>query len=115
MKTLEDIIPKITERTKDGSLKWETSPITDAYLAPLGKYYVRTWTWTDENDGTNGISIGLLKTKSESTFIETVYTDTFSTKYSRYEELHSYARRSALNLNKIIDDIDKELDDMLPF
>ncbi|WP_411034307.1 hypothetical protein [Shinella sp. BYT-45] len=109
MKTLEDLIPKLVEKTRDGSLSWSQGIGNDGYKTTFGKYRVDVWQWQDE-DETEGITVGLKIGDNATDFIDKVYYDTYSSRYSRLDDLYSMARRSALKIDKIIEDVDVELD-----
>lgn len=114
MRTLEDITPKLIEKTRDGSISWDKGIGNDGYKTILGNYAFHVWAWEDE-DGTEGISIGLRPKTDEGSFLDTIYHDKYSNKYHNLTDLHGMARRSALRLDKIIDEIDNELDNRFPF
>ncbi len=115
MKTLEDLIPVLIERTKEGLVNWrERDGYKNHFEASVhSKYNVSTWEWEDEN-GVEGISIGL-RPIDATTVIDSIAYDTFSSKYGKIEELFKIAKRKALNLDVVIEEIYKELDDMIPF
>ncbi len=114
MKTLEDLIPKLTEKTRDGSLTWHLGLGSDGYKTTFGKYRVDVWKWQEE-DETEGISVGLKIGDNAEEFIDSIYYDTYSSRYPKFGELHSMARRNALKIDKIIAEADEELDKTFPF
>ncbi|MBD9445740.1 MULTISPECIES: hypothetical protein [unclassified Rhizobium] len=113
MKTLEDLIPKLSDKTRDGSIRWMPGPNTQ-YKTEFGKFRVHVWKWQEPEDETEGISIGLRTGDDNNPFLDVIAFDTYSSRYSRLDDLYSMARRSALQIDLIIEDADAELDKMFP-
>lgn len=111
MKTIEDLIPKLVEKTRQGALTWSKAETTDNFKATLKNYLAQVWEWTDQEDGSEGISFSVKPIRNPENF-DTIYYDKYSSKYNRLKELFDVARRSALNLDKMVDDIEAELDDL---
>lgn len=114
MKTLENLIPKLLEKTSDGSLSWEQTQIPQKFQASIGKYVVEIWDWTSEDDGTEGVSLSI-RPSTEVQLSDLIYFDKYSSRYQKLEELHGYARRSALKIDRMIGEVEKTLDDLFPF
>lgn len=109
MKTLEDLIPKITERTNDGTISWSPGINDKTFKTKLGKYFLFVWKWS-EPDETEGISIGIKADEKDEVYLDVIGYDTYSFKHSKFEDFYMLARRSTLQLNKIIAEIEVELD-----
>lgn len=114
MRTLEDIVPKLVSKTQDGSINWEAGSGPGTYQTTIGKYSFQVWEWEDE-DGITGISIGIRNLGKDSEMLDTLIFDKFSSKHHKMREFFGMARRNALNLDRIISEIDDELDKILPF
>ena len=110
MRTLEDLVPKLIEKTKTGSVKWRQTELPSKFDATVGRQEIVVWEWTDEDDETKGISIGIRSAGSPG-LADVIYYNSFSQNYQKLEDLHNSARRSALNVEKMVDELDAALDD----
>ena len=114
MKTLETLIPKLLEKTSDGSLDWTQGDSPSKFQTHIGKHSIDIWEWVSEEDGSEGASLAI-KPKGVIPYSDVVYYDKYSSRYEKLQELYSYARRSALKIDHMIIEVEKELDDLLRF
>lgn len=115
MKTLEDIVNKLISKTKDGSISWLPGIGSAGFKVNIGKYDVHIWVWEDE-DGAKGVSVGVReKDVTTGEFVDIAAHDVYSAQYAKFYDLYWMAKRSGLKLDKIINEIDDELDSKFPF
>jgi hypothetical protein len=107
MQSVEDLIEPIKDATNAGDLEWKTDGRT--FTATLGDYKIVTWQWTDEHDGSSGISIGLREAKFEGEVLDTIVAGEYSTRYDRATDFFSMARRSALDVDNIVSALKRDL------
>ncbi|MEQ8446688.1 MAG: hypothetical protein RIB57_12450 [Pelagibacterium sp.] len=114
MRTIEALFPMLIEKSADGSLSWKANETPKSgYSTKIGSNGVSVWEWKDPNDDTEGVTIGILNDKEE--MIDHLVVDQFSAKYPRASELYMTARRSALGLDKVLDEIADQLKHLRPF
>ncbi|MCZ8377110.1 MAG: hypothetical protein O9342_17195 [Beijerinckiaceae bacterium] len=106
MKSIEDLLPLIDRKTRENSLKWsrETS---DSFYCKILHYKIRIWKWTDVNTDESGYSIAMIDKSNET--IDSILASEYNTKYERMENVFSIARRSALNVDSVIEEIEEAL------
>jgi hypothetical protein len=104
MKSVVDILDTVQKLTEEGKLVWESSSPTH-FEVGLGKNKLTVWTWTDENDGSDGVSIALARADTGKT-LDFVNANEFSVKYEKYMNIFSVARRSAFKIDEEITQIE---------
>jgi len=109
MKTIEDLVPKLLIKTNEGSLRWKETQSSETYEAEMKNNSIRIWEWEDQNDGSEGITIAVMKGTE---VLDSIYYDKYAIQYERFRLLYAAARRSALSLDKVYDALDDELDDL---
>ncbi|MDP9571480.1 UNVERIFIED_ORG: hypothetical protein J2W66_001965 [Agrobacterium larrymoorei] len=114
MKTLENLVPKLIEKTADSSLDWSVGNTSQTFDASIGKYIISIWSWTSEEDGTEGLSIGI-KPHGAVAMSDIVAFDKYSPRHEKLDELYGAARRSALKIDRMIIEVEKDLDNLFPF
>ncbi len=114
MKTLENLVPKLLEKTRDGSLDWTQGLSDQQFNVPIGKNLISVWSWTSEEDGTDGVSIGI-RPINALTMSDAIAFDKYSAQYDKLYELYATARRNALKVDRMIIEVEKDLDELFPF
>ncbi|MBO0124403.1 hypothetical protein [Agrobacterium sp. OT33] len=114
MKTLENLVPKLIEKTSDKSLDWTPGEHSQIFEAEIGKHAIAVWEWTSDEDGTEGVSLGI-KPIGAKTFSDVVFYDKYSPRHDKFLELYSCARRSALKIDRMIAEVEKDLEGLFPF
>jgi hypothetical protein len=109
MKSLQTLIPKLREATAEEKLKWETHK-WGGYTCNLGQNFIRVWEWSNPDSDATGVSVALLREKVSSDVLDAVVTDAYDSGYGETHELYLAARRSALNVDQVISEIEKALD-----
>lgn len=110
MKSLDTLIPRLKQATLDGKLKWGKDQWS-AYTCTLGKTSIKVWNWSSPEDDTTGVSVNLYRgNSSNGEVLDAVIADQFDSAYANVFELYSVARRSALNVDAVISEIEDELD-----
>jgi hypothetical protein len=104
MKTIEEMLPSVQAATEDGRLKWANKEMT--FSVKVGKYTISTWQWSDPDNDVEGYSVGIYEGDKQLDYIRA---DPYSPRYSRLEDFYRMARRSALNLGDIIEEIERAL------
>lgn len=82
-----------------------------AFYVNVGKYTISTWEWSDQENDVEGYSVGIYEGEKQLDFVRA---DPYSPRYSRLEDFYRMARRSALNVESIIDEIEKTLGKLQP-
>jgi hypothetical protein len=112
MRKLLDLVPKMLDATEEGRLKWEprTSNMFGCVLKDLT---VQLWVFTDEESDTSGVGLSLSNPKRPFENMDTAIARDFESDYGLLFKLFSAARRSALNIDAVINDLDSELNNLL--
>ncbi|UYO42747.1 hypothetical protein KQX63_15200 [Rhodopseudomonas palustris] len=109
MKTLEDLLPKLIKSTEDKKLTWIVS--STGFECHIGNQDVKTWAWFDEGSETNFVTVQLRAGPDfNPTILDSVTAGDFESNYNIVSSLHSAARRSAHNVDAIIENISDKLD-----
>ena len=110
MRSLLTLTPKLLAATAQHKLVWSRHPPAGtAYSVSLGDVYVLVWEWTDGNSPeTSGVS-AQLKTSQE-VILDAVICDEYDPNYRQVRDLYLAARRSALNVDSVIADIERKID-----
>ncbi len=111
MRSIEDLLDSFARATEEGRLAWQTDG-TEKYIAKLPRHRAVVWHWTDENDGTGGLTARL--EGEDGKVLDTVSANEFSPKSVTLEKVFTAARRSAHNVGAVIDDVEKELASLKP-
>lgn len=113
---IQDLLPKLLETTRKKKIIWHEA-MDDFFVSGLGERKFQVVRGLDDDSGEIfyrfSIYIGGGDMPSGGRFIDTMIADRFKGAYSDLEELYSEARRNALGLDKVISDIDNELDKLL--
>jgi hypothetical protein len=112
MKSLQTLIPKLVQATQNGKLNWEEHEY-GGYQCPLGSSTVRVWAWSNPDAEEQGISATLYHGRSlGAAVLDSVVANEFDSDHGTLSELFSVARRSALNVDKVISEIEDQLDNL---
>lgn len=114
MRTLEELVPKLLAKTADGSLDWSQGNDASTFHAKIGQYVIAVWSWFNTDDGSEGNAIAIKPIEAQN-YSDVVLADKYAPKHEKLEELYGYARRSALKVDRMIIQVDKDLDDLFPF
>ncbi|AGA07741.1 hypothetical protein CN151_15775 [Sinorhizobium meliloti] len=113
---IEDLLPKLLETTRRKKITWH-EPMDNTFVSRIGDRKFQVGQGFDEDSGETyyrfNIYIGGGDSPYEGRFIDSMVADRFKGAFSDLEELYSEARRNALGLDKVISDIDDELDKLL--
>lgn len=109
MRSVMDIIGQVRQLTEDGSLKWDQGLMSTTFDVKISKYILTTWTWTDQDDGTSGVSVRLSHGGTDGTVLDDIAVDQYSPKYDELYSFYKAARRNALNVNSEISELQKDL------
>jgi hypothetical protein len=110
MKSLLTIVPKLRQATNDEKLTWEKHQFT-GYKCTLGANLVRIWQWSNSDSETTGISVNLQRGNDfAGEILDSIVADEYASAYEELLELYSAARRSALNVDAVISEIEAEID-----
>lgn len=105
MQSIEDLIDPLIEATQKGQLVWEVSG--SLFETELDPFTVRTWTGINDNDDSSFVSVALFDNRGE--MLDNTAADEYEASYPRLRLLHTTARRSAHNVDVVIDDLMKRL------
>jgi hypothetical protein len=106
MRSLENLLESLANATEQDKLSWRNDS-TDTYVASLpNDYVVYVWQWFDEDSGTTGITA---KLEQRGQLLDKVMADEFRSSFSALSRLYDSARRSANNIDAVIDDVEKVL------
>jgi hypothetical protein len=108
MRTIEEMLPIVNQATLDGRLSWKKE--RSKFLTTVGDYAISTWEWSDQNTDASGYSVDISRDGSQ---IDYIAVDEYSSKYNSVQSLFQNARRSALNVEAVINDIERQIK-MLP-
>jgi hypothetical protein len=106
MRSLEELLDGILSATEDATLKWQEAR-TDNYWADVVNHKLSIWEWSDPQSESTGITIEL--SAKDGKTLDTVQADEFSNKFPGLRELFNAARRSALNVSEVIEELANEL------
>ncbi|MGO8468345.1 hypothetical protein AB9F45_27680 [Rhizobium leguminosarum] len=106
MRTIDDILPTVQEATAAGKLQWKENNIPDSYLTQIGPFSVLIWQWQDNDDDTFGYSVQLLRGPN---VLDTARSSQYGSKFGLLEAVFEGARRSFLNVDEVIADLEGEL------
>lgn len=109
MKSVADIMDEVQNLTEDNSLTWEQDMSASSFYVDIGDVRLKVWQWTDENDGSSGISVMLSGGKVHETVLDHITVSEYSGKFDKYKDFFNVARRSALQVDSKIADIQKAL------
>lgn len=112
-----ELFNKILEKTRQGVLAWQATAEPEEYFVPLAeKRYIQIYPFTeiDESGNRKGpISVSLHDENKQILVDMTVNVDGIS--LENLKELNTAAQRTALKIDRQVDDVLKELDDIIPF
>ena len=113
MRSLADLIPKLLAATNAKKLAWEKSVLGgQTFKTQLGEIEVGVWGWLDDStDQIEGVTANLVGKSGQ--ILDEVKRDEFAAGYNEVRELLLAARRSALNVEDVIADLDAKLDKLL--
>ena len=102
MKSIDDLLSIIRDLTYEEKLRWQHGEFPNAFETDLSKYRVRVYEWTDEDDGTSGVSAQLYTGTGYGNILDSTSANEFNSKYPILHEVYVAARRSALNVSETI-------------
>ena len=108
MQSIEDLIEPITDATASGALRWEEES-ENRYSVRLPKHAVGVWSGIDEDDGSRWVSVELRGREVSGAVLDSTTASEFSPRYDRLLRFFQAARRSALNVDSVIDSIKQDL------
>ena len=112
MQSIEDLIPKLSTRTEEGLVSWSEGKGPNTFTLKIGEYFISIWKWEDEDEET-GLSIGLRLDEKKTDYLDIVALDKYSAKFPEMSNLYTLARRSSKKVDKIITELDRELDGLI--
>jgi len=106
MQSLKDLVPSLIEATEKKRLVWSKHE-WGGFVTDLDAFRLRTWEWEDDaSQEIKGISVCLL---NGSTLMDEVVSSEFGPEHPMLKQLHSAARRSALNVESAIEKLQSAL------
>ena len=110
MKSIDDLLGILRDLTYEDKLRWEDDDaLTNSFQAELPKYHVRIFEWTDEDDGTSGLTAQLFTGNGFGNVVDSSTANQFSSRYPTLLEVYIAARRSARNVSETIESLEEEL------
>jgi len=106
MRSVEDLLDSLITATEEGKLVWEQEP-PKRYSASLPRHKICVWQWTDDDDGSIGVTVQLLDRYGE--VLDYASADQYKSAFGELDKLHLAARRSALGVSNVISEVEKEL------
>ncbi len=107
MKTILSLLGTLKKATENDKLSWTIEGKWGfASVLPDGHKIV-VWEWADGNTGTPGVSVSL--EDKEGTTIDQSMADEFNPKYADLRDLLQAAKRSAHDVNSVIESLEKVL------
>lgn len=103
-KRLLDLIPQIESATEKGEVTWSQES-EHVFSAKVGKYSVFSWSG-EELDGANFFSASL---RSGDATLDSVTALEYEENFKPLSNFYACARRSALNVEAVIDEIESIL------
>lgn len=101
--TLYDMLPTILEVTSSKKLEWHVDP-SGGYFFQAGKNIVNVWDRSEQDEDVTGFGIRLLNEKKNVIdYIDSSYTNNKIDDY--LSAIFYMARRSALDVENIIEDV----------
>lgn len=114
MRTIEDLLPDLVAKTVVGNISWRKRSAPSAgYETVLAKYKVVVWEWNEVDSENEGVTVSIYTKDNDQ--LDYISVDQYSSRYAKFLEAYQTARRSALGLDKIIDEIAAALDEVMPF
>ncbi|SRR4051794_20435277 len=105
-RSLLTLIPKLLVATASKKLKW--SKHQAGYSVAIGEITISVWTWSDMNSPeTSGASTQLSK---GGVVLDELISDEYDPNYRVVRDLYLAARRSALDVDNVIADIEQRID-----
>jgi hypothetical protein len=106
-----DLIRRVHQRTKSGQLKWETTPTSGIFMTTIGKFILSIM----EDDDRDGPNYRMQLRNSDGIIVDQLHPGEFGgiaeAPYPIFRDTYEFARRSAMGLDKALDDILGELGD----
>jgi hypothetical protein len=113
MKSVADIMEKVQELTEKGILKWDQDPMGfGAFYVDISNNRLSVRQWTDQNDGSCGITVSLNSGTDHDSMLDNIVVNEYSGKYDYFQAFFNSARRSALDVESTISDIEKQLSEL---
>jgi len=106
----KEMVDLLRARTESGSLKWEPTAADDEFLTSVGggaSIFIRAQTARDPSDDTPDVLLSIRDKDDREVF--SIYNGQDDVKYQDLRGLHELARRSALQIDKTIDEILQDL------
>lgn len=111
MQSIEDLIEPVVEATTAGSLRWKQEGHS-TFVLKLPRHIINVWSWSDDDDGSTGITAQLRLTNAANDLLDATSASEFSPRYNKLSTLLSNARRSALDVDSVIDSIKGEIENL---
>ncbi len=116
MRSIEDLVPEVTAATLDGRLRWRKTDgfLPDAYWTTIQNFSILTYTWTTPDGEHSGYTVSLVRGVPNYPIdeLDTVADDEFGPKYSSVRTLYTAARRSALNVDVVVGELEAYLESL---
>lgn len=113
MRTVEDLVPEIVAATIAGKLEWkEIASFSSSpwYWVPLGRRSIVTYAWQTDDGERTGYAVSLVSGGSEPNFpmdvIDSISDDEYGPTFSLVRELYQAARRSALQVDSVVGEVE---------
>ena len=75
----------------------------------IGEYVVKVWEWTNVENDTPGMTATLSNRSNPYSPIDRMTAEQFESDYAKLSDLHTIARRSALNVDEVISELEAAL------
>lgn len=108
------LIERLSEKTTEGTVKWEESLFANSiYETQVGKHNIFVRERHEEEMSDPDYFLGFYNSAHEEidSFSDRDLRDVMSSSYKIMRELYRAAKRQALGVNKMVDDVLNELDD----
>jgi len=113
---IEHLVPKLLDITQKKKISW-TEAAAHTLIARIGGMKFQISAGFDDDREEPFYRFNLYESDNaipyDGRFLDSVYADRFRGIYADLEELYTAARRNALGLDKVIAEIDVELDKLL--
>lgn len=103
MKSVMDLIDKVTAATENGLLRWQAEGAANSFSVNItNKYVVSVWKWSDPDSMDEGLAIALMKGGD---MVDHIAVKDYEKSYDRIMEFFRVARRSANGIDNVINDL----------
>ncbi len=110
MRNILNLVPQLLKATENGKLHWQAESVSRSYVCSLGGRFVRIFEWTDDEAEVSGLTAQLRQDLGwNADVLDGITASSFASDYETLRELHLAARRSAHNVDAVIDELEKTL------